>query len=274
MADLNQRGQRGSPQLKSYIKDKQWFILVKLSRNGLAFIKEAGVVCVKFCEELHSGLESGKTAERKGEREIAAGGPQHDWWVWNNRPPSCVFHQTHSSHLTLSLCPTRSLCGCKQRPLGMWFLCDGQKDLSHLWQEYPCICTTTGWISHHPIFSLKNISLVLTRLNMIWLCAIEYRSVFIWSNQDQGVNIENVIHVCNCPRYYINKVPVVNFSTDGTHAQPEKQALCVCVCAEARRPHRTLLKWAAAREFPIQQPAQRRSERGITSTRLWLGVLE
>ncbi len=124
-----------------------------------SFVRSFTVVC-----------ESGKAAERKGEREVAAGGPQHDWWVWNNQPPSCVFHQTHSSHLTLSLCPTRSLCGSKQRPLGMWFLCDGQKDLSHLRQEYPRICTTTGWISYYPIFPLKKISLVLMRLNMIWLC--------------------------------------------------------------------------------------------------------
>lgn len=228
------------------------------------------VLCVwSFVRSFTVVCERGKAAERKGEREIAAGGPQHDWWVWNNRPPSCVSHQTHSSHLTLSLCPTRSLCGCKQRPLGMWFLCDGQKDLSHLWQEYPRICTTTGWISHHPIFPLENISLVLTRLNVIWLCAIEYRSVFIWSNQDQGVNIENLIHVCNCPRYYANKVPVVNFSTDGTPAQPEKQALCVC--AEARRPHQTLLKWENSRSGSQHRGDLRE---GITSTRLWLGVLE
>lgn len=117
---------------------------------------------------------------REREREIAAGGPQHDWWVWNNRPPSCVFHQTHSSHLTLSLCPTHSLCGCKQRPLGTWFLRDGQEGSSHLVQEYPHIYTTTAWISHHLIFLQKMISLIQTRLNMIWLCAIEYYSIFLW----------------------------------------------------------------------------------------------
>lgn len=101
-------------------------------------------------------VRAGKRLRERG-REIAAGGPQHDWWVWNNWLPSCVFHQTHSSHLTLSLCPPRSLCNCKQRPLGMWFLCDGQKSLSHLWQEYPHICTTTAWILHHLIFPMKKV---------------------------------------------------------------------------------------------------------------------
>lgn len=134
------------------------------------------VLCVwSFVRSFTLVCESGKAAEREGERGIAAGGPQHDWWVWNNRPPSCVFHQTHSSHLTLSLCPTRSLCCCKQRPLGTWFLCDGQKDLSSI-----IIYTTKAWISHHPIFSYRKWSLILTRLNMIWLRAIEYYSIFLW----------------------------------------------------------------------------------------------
>lgn len=138
------------------------------------------VLCVwSFVRSFTLVCESGKAAEREGERGIAAGGPQHDWWVWNNRPPSCVFHQTHSSHLTLSLCPTRSLCGCKQRPLGTAFLCDGQKDLSHLWQEYPhTVSISLDFTSSY--FSYRKWSLILTRLNMIWLRAIEYYSIFIW----------------------------------------------------------------------------------------------
>lgn len=103
------KGQCGYPQfdagacqcmeLKPDIKDKWWFTLAELRSNGLAFITGAGVVCVWAFVRIFTGV---CVRERdRGRERVSAGGPQHDWWVWNNRPPSCVFHQTHSSHLTL-----------------------------------------------------------------------------------------------------------------------------------------------------------------------------
>jgi len=158
---------------------------------------------LKFCEELHTGVWERESSWER-ERGIAAGGPQHDWWVWNNRPPSCVLHQTHSSHLTLSLSPTRSLCGCKQRPLGTWFLCDGQKDLSHLWQEYPPVLPRPGF---HIIRSSKTENDLWFWQDCIWSDCVQF---------SLGLNykIENMIHVYNCRRYYANKVPVLKFSIE------------------------------------------------------------
>lgn len=158
------KGQSGYPQfdaaarqcteLKSDIKDKWWFTLAELSSNGLAFITGAGVVCVSACEELHRGLWE-RERDRGRERFLLVGPSMTDEFGTIGRP--AAFSIKHIPLTSRSASLTHSLRRCKQRPLGTWVLCDGQKIWS--WNG-PRFSTTKHGCPWH-VFPLKYISIHL-----------------------------------------------------------------------------------------------------------------